>query len=224
MTPEELAARHPGLFHIARPEALPSIRRHGLLSATAICDRLGLQGAEREAVIGVRRSETVTLEGEGERFLVNDNKPLLMAPLARALDDGLTPDDWLAILNGRVFFWVDEAAASNLAGAYSDEERVLLVFDTLSLARAHADRMALSPINGGNTRRAAARRGRTTYAPLARYDYAAWRRLRRERGAVRGLDTVREVTVDYAVPDAAQHLVEVRPMTERWITEHRTVG
>ena len=207
MTPDELAALHPRLYHLTAPGAHRGIRRHGLLSARAILDRLGIEGEERTRLLERRRPCEVPLSRPGlGAFALNDNLPLTEAALARCLDGGMTPADWLRLLNSQVYFWPSEKRLASLLGARTnrDREREVLVFDTLSLARAHAARVRLSPINGGSTIRTPARRGRSTYAPLLEHGYGAWRRLRGR------LDTIAEVAVEGAVPDAAEHLVEVR--------------
>ena len=217
MTPEHLARLHPRLYHVTRAEAVDPIRREGLLSAEAICDRLGIVGEERERVLATRRPRAVVLEGGGERFVVNDNRPIVLGSLARALDDGLRPADWLRILNRKVFLWTRHDHALRLAGALNNraEGRVVLAFDTLSLARAHWGRMAASPINSGDTTRRPPRRGHHTFAALDGMDHARWRTARRDRGLKRGLDAFKEIVVDHAVPDAAAHLVDVGPTAKR---------
>ena len=207
MTPEELAALHPRLFHLTAPDALPFIRRHGLLSARAIVERTGADPRALER----RRPEEVAIEHNseqgGERFVLNDNVPLSEKTLAHVLDDGLAPGDWLRMLNGRVFFWTEENRLARLrnAGTNRHRPRAVLVVDTLSLALAHGEHMAICPINSGATGRTPARRGRSTFTPLLAMPYDAWRRQRRPGKA---LDRIVEVTVDGAVPDAMDHVVE----------------
>ena len=215
MTPEDLAARVPRLYHLTAPGAVEGIRERGLLSPRAICDRLGIGEVERETILRTRRPREVALEsivdGRTERYVINDNIPLFPAKLARVLDDGLTPADWLDIINARTFFWADEKFARSLRAARTnvDRPRSLLVFDTLSLASAHHERMAICPLNSGATLHSPPRRGLDTFAPLHGLDFDAWRRRRRERGLKKGLDDIKEVTVEGAVPDARDHMVEV---------------
>ncbi len=205
MTPEDLAARHPRLYHVTTPGMLRSIRRHGLLSTARIRALMGVADTGRRA-----DSVTLTHPDHGTMILT-DQKPLVEAGLARCLDDGLEPDDWRAMLDGRAFFWPSRSHAEGLLRAATNRDRArdVLVLDTLGLARAHGDRMALSPINSGNTRRRPARRGLATYTPLGAMPLANWRRMRRRAGVVTGLDDIREVTVEGAVPDAADHLLDV---------------
>jgi hypothetical protein len=48
VTPEELAATHPTLFHVTRPEAWPKIKELGLLSTCAL-----LYSAVNDGTVGV---------------------------------------------------------------------------------------------------------------------------------------------------------------------------
>ena len=200
MTPEELSALHPRLFHLTAPEAVVRIREEGLLSAAAIVER---EGAD-PALLARRRPAEVRVGP----YTINDNLPLAENVLAGVLDDGLRPADWLRMLNGRVFFWADEKRLARLRGANTnrDRSRAVLVVDTLSLARAHAKRMEICPINSGATGRSPARRGRLTFASLPDVDYDAWRR----RRPTKSLDRIAEVTVRDGVPDVFDHVVEVR--------------
>ena len=207
MTPDELAALHPRLYHLTAPGAHRGIERHGLLSARAILDLAGVAGDERRRLLERRRPAEVTVaHPERGAFTINDNLPLTEAALERCLDDGLSPADWLRALNGRVYLWPSEERLATLLGARTnrDREREVLVFDTRSLAGAHADRVRLSPINGGSTIRKPARRGLATYAPLLAHPYPEWRRLRGRS------DAIAEVAIEGSVPDAADHLIEVR--------------
>lgn len=211
MTPEELAAIVPRLYHLTAPDAVHGIRARGLLTPEAIADRAGLDAEARERLLARRRPKEVRLEAGGERYVVNDNAPLFTDKLAAVLQDGLAPADWLAMLNARTFFWADERFARSLRAARNnrDRPRALLVLDTLSLARAHGDRMELCPINSGATLHTPPPRGLATFAPLGDLDYDAWRRARRERGEKKGLDAIKEVTVRGGVPHAVDHLIEV---------------
>lgn len=203
MSPEDLAAVHPRLYHVADPAALPGILRHGLLPTSGLLSLFEVSNAERHAIERRRRPASVRLTHptHGEA-VITDNMPLSEAALETCLDDGLAPGDWLLLLNSRVFFWPDEAGLARLLGARLNRgrDRLVLVLDTLGLARRHGRRMELSAINTGSTIRRPARRGLSTFTPLGLHDYEAWRRLRG------GRDRVREVTVVGGVADIAEHL------------------
>jgi hypothetical protein len=209
MTPEELAALHPRLYHTTDAANLDGILRYGLLSTRRLLDLAGLSPAEREAFVRQRRPGFVRLKQPGDGVaVIMDNLPLLEGPLARCLDDGLTPADWCAKLNERVFFFVNEADLDGLLNAEATRkyDRLVLVLDTLGVAKTYADQMELSPINSGSTRRAPARRGHATFTPLLRHSYAQWRRLRMECGDKRSLDAIKEVTVHGGIDNVAPFL------------------
>ena len=46
----ELIRDCPTLYHMAECGSWPSIRRHGLLSTSALLDLYGVQGAERDVI------------------------------------------------------------------------------------------------------------------------------------------------------------------------------
>ena len=202
MTPAEFARRHPRLYHVTDPAAWPGIEARGLLPAQRLVELFG--HPDPEAVLRTRRPAEVRLTHPtlGEA-VVNDNLPLNVASLDKALDDGLTVADWMGMLSARVFFWADRRAADRLLNARMNRGRSRLVIevDTRSLAEAHAGRLELSPINSGSSIRRAARRGLGTYTPVTAMSYDAWRR---KRGR---LDRVLEVTAVGGVPDLADHVL-----------------
>jgi hypothetical protein len=204
MTPEELAARHPYLYHVTTPGAWALIEKLGLLSSTELLRNFGYEAGDAQKLTAKRRPAEVPISCalHGNATL-NDNSPLNEAALAKCLDDGLTPDDWLSMLNARVFFWADRNGLARLMNAQFNRGRAreVLVFDTLGLASAHARRMELSPINSGATIRKPARRGFSTFTPLLAKRYPDWRK---QRG---GNDKILEITVTCGVPDIARYLV-----------------
>jgi hypothetical protein len=205
VSPEDLAALHPRLYHVADPVALPGILRHGLLPTSDLLSLFDVPATERRAIERRRRPAGVPLEHPVHgRAVITDNLPLSEAALAACLNDGLAPGDWLALLNSRVFFWPDRDSLARLLGARLNRgrDRLVLVLDTLGVARRHRRRMELAAINTGSTIRRPARRGLSTISPLELHDYGTWRRLRG------GRDRIREVTVVGGVADVAEHLVE----------------
>ncbi|MFZ5782440.1 MAG: DUF7002 family protein [Pseudomonadota bacterium] len=207
MTPEDLAGRHPRLFHVTSPGAWESIERHGLLPACDLVDLFAPDRGPRDDLLATRRPVEVVLDHplHGQAIL-NDNLPLSERALAACLDDGLHARDWLRLLNQRVFFWSDEGGLQRLLGARLNRgrPREVLVFHTLALVAAHTDRVEISPINSGATIRRPARRGLATFTPLGAMTYEAWRR-RRGR-----LDRIVEVVVRGGVPDIQRYLLDRR--------------
>ena len=89
--------------------------------------------------------------------LIRDQRPMPPAALARALDDGL----------GR--------------RACGKRPQVVLTFDGAALLDRFAAEAFVSPINAGNARRKAARRGRDTLVPYTKWLREGWPTGRRTR-------------------------------------------
>lgn len=210
LSPEDLAARHPRLYHLTEPDALPGIMRHGLLPTHDLLTLFEVADAKRPAIERRCRPASVILTHiDHGRATITDNAPLNMAKLAVCLDDNLAPEDWLRILNERVFFWADEAGLDGLLRAKLNRirDREVLVLNTNSVVHSivqRRGRVELSAINSGSTLYVPARRGLSTFTQIERHSYEEWQRLRRKSKP----DQVKEVTVVGGVPDIAKHLLK----------------
>ncbi len=203
---DELLRDCPTLYHMAEPGSWPSIRRHGLLSTSALLDLYDVEDAQRDVLEGQRRPNGVALRRDGlEGAVLRDQKPMDDAGLLRCLDDGLTPGDWYRMLNSRVFFWLTWARLTRLMQArpYRGLSQDVLELDASTLVAAHRNAITLSAINSGATRPFPVRRGLATFLPIDAYPYAAWRS-RRARG-----ERVVELAVGHGVPDVARFVRRV---------------
>lgn len=211
MDPEQLVIEHPVVFHMAEDGTWPSIRTQGLLSTRALVDLYQPPLAVSEAILHtVRRSRTVLAHPGLAPAVIRDQLPLKY--LEQVLTDGTTPQEYLALLNGRVFFWLTRERLSRLLQArqYRSHPHLVLCLDTAELLRRHGTNVQLAPYNTGSMLRPppySPRRGRDVFVDIDEYPYSRWRRQRGPRG-----DAVVELTVDYAVPDAAELVLRV----ERW--------
>lgn len=95
------------------------------------------------------------------------------AALARALQDGLEPSDWYALLNGHVFLWPAHERMERQLQACGGRPQVPLIFDGPALLDRFGAEALISPINSGSGRRHPAPRGSDT---LVRYE------VRRQQG------------------------------------------
>ena len=208
MDADEFAERVPCLFHVTDREAWPLIERHGLLSTNSMIERFVTDPDHAERLRSERRAKPVPLyEGvAGERAMLNDNIPLVFSRLASALDDGLTPVEWLQLLNERVYFFPARRKADSFieAGRRGGRRKLMLTFDARSLATAHLDRLFIAPINTGSALRTPARRGRAIFAPVASI---TWDEFATRRSAIKtSPDTVAEVSLLGDLPNAVNHL------------------
>ncbi len=198
------------LYHLAEADNWPSIERHGLLSTRALLERAGLHGAERTRFEDQWRPDRVALP---DGAVVRDQKPMPPAALERCLR-GVTPAAWYALLNERVFFWLDAERLNRMRRAYVELPQVVMTVDTERLLARHAARVALTPINTGNARRFPAPRGPHTFVPYATWLASGWASETEAVGTrprPRGHAPV-ELTVADAVPDALDLVTDVRQL------------
>lgn len=155
------------LYHLAEAENLPSILEHGLMSTKKLLNLAGIPESEHLARLRQHRPNHVRL---CETVVIRDQRPMPPAALARALDGDFDPGDWYALLNSHVFLWPDRDRMDRQRQACGDRPQVLLTFDGEALFESFGMDAFLSPINSGNARRKAARRGPDTLLP-----YEIWR-------------------------------------------------
>jgi hypothetical protein len=163
-----LPARH--VYHFADAENWPSIQRRGLLSATRLLALSGLSAGDQARIERAQRPVSLTLPGGA---VLRDQAPMPPSALARCLVD-MTPAEWYALINSKVFFWFDiERLNRQRRASGISPEAVVMTIDTERLLAVHGDRAHLSAINTGNARRKPAVRGRQSFVP-----YATWRESR----------------------------------------------
>ena len=195
------------LYHLAEATNLPSILRHGLLSTERLLALAGVGDEERAEIVRRHRPDCVTLVNG---VVIRDQKPMPPNMLAPALADGLQPSEWYALLNQFVFLWPSRERLERQKRAYRPRPQIVLVFDAQLLLSDVGDRALVSPINSGNARRRAARRGPKTLIPYPEwkangwgpYDETAERRRPKSHAPA-------EILVYEHVPTTEAHLVAV---------------
>lgn len=204
VSPNQLSERYPRLYHMAERDSLPSILKHGLLSTSSLLNLYGINGTLRKEIESELRSKSVQISHDKlGKAIVRDQCPMSIPSLTDSLRDGLTPRQWLQILNARVFFWVAEDRLHGLLNArnYADEEHDVLILDTASVVNAHVNEIDLCPMNSGATIPWKYPRGKDTFLPLPQYPW-------QERVKKAGRNVVVELTVRGGVTNVKKHLVE----------------
>jgi len=201
---------YPVLYHMAEDGSWDNIRQHGLLSTSALLDLYGYEGRARQEIETEWRPRKYTLVSKGlPPAVVRDQLPMRRDALRPCLDDGMTPEDWYAHVNRRVFFWPtrDDLRFFLAAKEYKNAPHVIISVETHRLLARDADRITLSAINSGSTYynserfSGPPRRGRHTFRPIE--DFGGGR--------------VREVVVLDGVPD----VLSLSPTVERWIAHRK---
>jgi len=206
-----LVWKHRCVYHLTQASNWPSIQQHGLLSTSTLLDLAGFEGSDRYEIERRQRLEGRTLPNGA---VIRDQTPIPPAALTRCLANGLTPEDWYAELNGRVFFWLDHRRLNRQRRASRSLLQMVLVVDADALLFRYARSAALTPFNTGNARRRPARRGRETFVPYDEWRESGW------FSEAKGLRTKLrasshkpvELTIREAVGDIMDFVIEVRQL------------
>lgn len=201
----EFIRHYPCLYHMAEANSWPSIRKHGLLSTTALLDLFEITGELRRSLESQHRPHSVEIRHpKNGAAVIRDQKPMREAALRKCLLR-MTPEQWYRTLNRYVFFWVSSDRLDRLlaARAYRGRTHTVICVDTARLFNACARNVRLSPINSGSTIYNPQRRGADTFQSLDHYPFS-------ERRKVRGLaNAVAELAVVYSLPETAKIALRV---------------
>jgi hypothetical protein len=194
-------------YHLAHAENWDSIRRTGLHSAAALIARAGLGASAARRFTAYRDRAMRLPSGEWLR----DQCPMPPAALARCLDDGLAPSDWYALVNAKVFFWLDRERLDRHAAACGSAPQIVMEIDLRALVARYRALSVVTPFNVGNARRRPASRGRRTFVPLEAWLATRWLSEAASGGRPRAAShPPAELAVEGAVPDAMGFVVATR--------------
>ncbi len=202
----KLIELYPRVYHMAECGAWDSIRTRGLMSATAVLDHLTVGGGDRARYESEHRGEKMDVRaGDPSHIVLRDQKPMPEGRLIRALMDGTTPRQWYELINSKVFFWAEEKRLHGLLGArdYRRLEHDVLTLDSSTFIPDYVDAIWLCHMNSGNTWPMPHRRGTEIFRKIP--DYPVTRTGKPVKDVV-------ELVVDYAVPNIADYVLEVRRM------------
>ena len=195
------------IYHLAEASNWPLIQRDGLLCASRLLGAAGLVGASRDQVNREQRLVHTVLPN---RVRIRDQRPMPPTALENCLC-GMNPADWYAMVNDRVFFWLDPDRLNRQKAACEPRPQVVIAVDTAALVAVHQEHVALTPINTGNARRRPAPRGAATFVPLAEWVRSGWASEAEALGtpARKRSHKPVELTVLNAVPDIMRFVVGV---------------
>jgi Family of unknown function (DUF7002) len=195
------------VYHLAEESNLKSIEQNGLLSATRLMAASGLTEADRRRLEREQRQAYIQLPSGAQ---IRDQRPMPTRALEGCLF-GLTPADWYALVNARVFFWADADRLNRQRAACESRMQVVLAIDTARLVAACRERVEVTPINTGNARRKPAPRGAATFVPYATWLESGWASEAKELGTVprRRWHQAVEITVRDAVPDIMRFVIGI---------------
>jgi hypothetical protein len=204
--PALLAKLHPTVYHMAEDGTWPSICQRGLLSTQAIVDLYQPSADVREQILSTVRRDKIKLTNAGlGEMTIRDQRPAKF--LKDCMNDGVSPQDYLDALNGRVFFWLRLSRLTRLLNArlYRHSRHTALHVDTAGLVGAYSGRVQLAPYNTGSMHVPnAPSRGTEVFTDVADYPYEQWLAKRGRSG-----EPVVELTISYAIPDIAKFVTKV---------------
>lgn len=210
MLESELVIMCPELYHMAEDGSWPSIQRHGLLSTSALLTKWGYTGDRREKIESEYRSKksSIYCDEYGE-VVIRDQIPMPEESLKACLTDGMTPNEWYRLINGKIFFWTTEKSLQIFLAAreYKNDPQLVIKVDTHELLRRHADQVTLSSINSGST-----------YYDPKRYDRPALRGPRTFKLIQDyNINYIRELVVEEGIQDISRITISV----ERWVAHRK---
>lgn len=207
VTPEQLAKHYPRLYHMADGESWEGIQQHGLLCTRALVELFEVSPEERTLLLDHQRTKSFTIRHPAHgKAVIRDQKPLNRSKLESSLQD-CTFQQWLDLLNSRVFFWLTKERLRTLmcAREYCVQTHIVLELDTLSIAKDLPEHITLAPMNTGNTRPFAHPRGLATFSRMPEYPFLS----RLPRGPYY---TVVELAVEVGLPKVTKYLIQVAKM------------
>ncbi|MCY7341097.1 MAG: hypothetical protein LH603_04390 [Pseudonocardia sp.] len=202
MTPEELVHNYPVLHHMAEPGSWDAIRQIGLCTTRQLVKDCGLPSDAAAEILETRRKASVRLQHPTVGSVtVRDQSPLREHNLA-----GVTLQEWLALLNDHVFFWLHPARLDGLLAAklYRDQAHDVLEVRTRDLLERHGDRVRITGMNTGATIfPSSPRRGPDTFMRVKEFPFTE-----RRRGRALKYNAVELAVID-GVPDMAELVCRV---------------
>ena len=159
------------VYHLVDESNLSSIERDGLLCTSRLLKRAGVRGDECARLERQQRRARTRLP---DGVIIRDQVPMPPGALSRCIVDGTTPEEWYALTNSMVFFWIDPGRLARQARACRPWPQLMLAVNAQKLLDRHAARAFVTPFNVGNAMRRAALRGRASFVPLAAWMETGW--------------------------------------------------
>jgi hypothetical protein len=173
MYTSDLAAVAPQLFHLTAGDAWESIQEHGLRSATWLVRAQSLDEERATALLTAPR-EAIEVIGDPADPLghatLRDQKPLTLSKLER-LVEGITPENYIRLINDRVYFYMKPADVERVRGVRDAEgqPQLLLTLDSRRLLADYQGSVRVAKINTGATIGMQGRRGPRTWLAIDKF-------------------------------------------------------
>lgn len=207
------ANRCPQIYHMSEKGSWPQIQELGLLSTSALLDCCGCSGVERfEIESQLRRRKKPIKHPDLGVLYIRDQVPMMDWPdqdiyLDELLDNGVTRQEWLEFLNGKIFFWVtkNELVKMICAWQYRDEPQWVITISTKDLLEEYADKAYVSFQNTGSLY-SRKKRGPKSFIPFNKCPVSS---------------RIIELGIDYGVPNLSAFTISVDECLGKKVNEER---
>ena len=176
MTKEEFIRKRPYLYHLTSRDNIERIKESFLLkSSSTLISSSGLSDEDKEELKQSRRPEGRIISCNGNEVHIRDQKPLIEKSLRKCLTEGMTQEEYIKLLNSKVFFWPTKSRLKKHYGRYKNDNISIIRVSTKDLFEIN-DHIEYANINTGATRsvpfyRGAHPRGPNTFIPASEYTF-----------------------------------------------------
>ena len=137
---------------MAHADSWPQIRHHGLLSSGRLLYETCQTPSQLASTRVERQKRSIPcFHPDFGKAVIRDQEALILRHLRLTLDTTL--EEWLELLDSRVFLWASEDSLNKLMRAknYKDSSQTVLVFNTHKLFERYQNRIEVADINTGST-------------------------------------------------------------------------
>src|SRR5688500_16598594 len=132
MTIEHFLRLRPFLYHLTHQSNVDSILESGRLESTVkLAERVQL--ADRENFLRQRRGENVIIHNDLASFVIRDQAQIIEEVLRRSLEPSCTYEQFISLLNSKIFFWPTRNDVIKHYGTYEAEQPRVLRFRTAEI-------------------------------------------------------------------------------------------
>lgn len=207
------ANRCPKIYHMSEKGSWSNIQKLGLLSTSALLDCCGCSGDERfEIESKLRERKKIIQHPNLGDIIVRDQIPMLDWPergiyLDKLLDDDTTRQEWLELLNTKVFFWVSKNELTKMicAWQYRGKPQWVITLNTRDLLEQFNGKAYVTYQNTGSLYNGK-KRGPKSFIPFNKCPYSS--------GII-------ELAIEFGIPNLLDFTISVDEYVGQKVYEER---
>ncbi len=134
MTREKFIEKRPYMYHLTSMENFENIKNERkLFSATHLINLSDKTSEKKTELISSKRNCAITISANGTNVNIRDQQPISIKALGKCLTDNMTVEEYIQLLNSRVFFWPTKDRLGRHYKRYREEDIVILRVSTQDL-------------------------------------------------------------------------------------------